>query len=165
MTRTDLKARPTVYNGIRMRSRLEAGFASWLDKMHITWAYEVEALSAPGIGQWLPDFVIEVAADRDDGVNVFYVDVKPKVFLDDRTHASEELVRWQRIVSACQLTGTAVAASDALFPGGAIGYDDWNDGFVRYIWQWSPNERFGTVTLESIPPPALTPWHGDWWKI
>lgn len=50
--------RPTVYNGIPMRSRMEAAFAAWLDDQDgVKWEYEPYALAGPG-GQYLPDFVI-----------------------------------------------------------------------------------------------------------
>jgi hypothetical protein len=38
-----------------MRSRLEAGFARWLDVSGVKWEYEPFALSGDH-GQWLPDF-------------------------------------------------------------------------------------------------------------
>lgn len=50
-------ARPTIHGGIRMRSRLEAGFARWLDEQGIEWQYEPYALSGER-GQYLPDFVL-----------------------------------------------------------------------------------------------------------
>ncbi len=57
MTAKTFKARPTVYKGIQMRSRLEAGFATWLDKHHFEWEYEPYALATDD-GQYLPDFVL-----------------------------------------------------------------------------------------------------------
>lgn len=48
-------ARPTVYKGIQMRSRLEAGFAAWLDGEGIDWEYEPSAFGSER-GQYLPDF-------------------------------------------------------------------------------------------------------------
>jgi len=56
-----IKARPTTYKGIRMRSRLEAGYAAhldaltWLDRS--TWEYEPRAFANQD-GQYLPDFVV-----------------------------------------------------------------------------------------------------------
>ena len=52
---TKHKPRPTVYKGIQMRSRLEAGFAAWLDGRFIKWHYEPCAF-ADERGQYLPDF-------------------------------------------------------------------------------------------------------------
>jgi len=52
-----LKARRTIYNGIRMRSRLEARVAAWFDSLGLDWVYEPKAF-ASGAGQYLPDFRI-----------------------------------------------------------------------------------------------------------
>jgi hypothetical protein len=68
MKRPHIPARPTVYKGIRMRSRLEADYASALDRDGETWEYEPTCFGGPD-GQWLPDFRI-----GHDGI---YVEVKP----------------------------------------------------------------------------------------
>ena len=67
-------ARRTTYNGIRMRSRLEARFAATLDSWDdtIAWAYEPQAF-ANGSGQYLPDFRV-TARDIPDPL---YIEVKP----------------------------------------------------------------------------------------
>lgn len=52
-----LKARPTVYAGIHMRSRLEARFAQELDRRHVRWRYEPLCFASK-TGQYLPDFEI-----------------------------------------------------------------------------------------------------------
>jgi hypothetical protein len=54
---TSIKGRPTVYNGIQMRSRLEADYAAYLDGNGRTWKYEPECF-ANAEGQWLPDFQV-----------------------------------------------------------------------------------------------------------
>lgn len=70
-----LRARPTLYNGIAMRSRLEARYAAWLDREHIRWEYEPECF-ATSTGQYLPDFrlhdIIIFGSPR-----VLYIDTKP----------------------------------------------------------------------------------------
>lgn len=63
-------ARPTVYNGIQMRSRLEATFAGFLDEVGFEWAYEPRAYGS-GRAQYLPDFEI-----RFGGIDPIYVEVK-----------------------------------------------------------------------------------------
>lgn len=49
------RGRPTLYNGVRMRSRLEADFAAYLDQIAGHWRYEPECFAGQS-GQWLPDF-------------------------------------------------------------------------------------------------------------
>ena len=50
-----IKARPTLYKGIQMRSRLEADYAAHLDRWGAHWEYEPECFASEA-GQWLPDF-------------------------------------------------------------------------------------------------------------
>lgn len=69
------KARPTVYHGIQMRSRLEALWAAEWDQRRsdgelIGWQYEPKAF-ATRRQQYLPDFRL------DYGTSVEYVEVKP----------------------------------------------------------------------------------------
>jgi hypothetical protein len=70
---TEIKARATLYKGIRMRSRLEADFAADLDRQGYRWGYEPECFAGPG-GQWLPDFGCTFA---DDGDWAIFDEVKP----------------------------------------------------------------------------------------
>lgn len=71
-------ARPTVYNGIPMRSRLEARFAAYLDTdgaldEGMTWTYEPRAYASQQ-GQYLPDFEV-----RGEGATRLFVEVKPTI--------------------------------------------------------------------------------------
>jgi hypothetical protein len=66
-----LKARPTMYRGIQMRSRLEAKFAARLDHIGVTWEYEPMCF-ADESGQYLPDFMIDLAGEPN-----IYIEVKP----------------------------------------------------------------------------------------
>jgi hypothetical protein len=78
---TQHKARPTTYKGVKMRSRLEAGFAAWLDKHHFTWEYEPQAFASSD-GQYLPDFRLANAYTSWSPQPVtVYIEVKPKSFM------------------------------------------------------------------------------------
>src|SRR5579859_2360584 len=70
---TTIQARPALYRGIRMRSRLEADYAAHLDQWGARWEYEPECF-AGAAGQWLPDFGISFA---DDGPLRIFTEVKP----------------------------------------------------------------------------------------
>jgi hypothetical protein len=67
-----MKARPTFYRGIRMRSRLEAHVARWLDTHPnpLPWEYEPVCFAGT-IGQYLPDFVLHHPTFDS------YIEVKP----------------------------------------------------------------------------------------
>ena len=77
-----LQARPTTYNGIAMRSRLEARFAALWDHLGWVWEYEPRAYASPA-GQYLPDFLI--VDDRCAGGcrhGPTFIEVKGTVALD-----------------------------------------------------------------------------------
>lgn len=77
MSTVQWKARPTVYRGIPMRSRLEASYAAKLDKTEFEWVYEPRAYGAPGRQQYLPDFELRLP-----GMTLSaYVEVKPTLEL------------------------------------------------------------------------------------
>lgn len=77
----ELKPRPTIYKGIKMRSRLEASFAQWLDSWpFLCWEYEPCAFASED-GQYLPDFRAEgFRAAWLDGDQHVYFEVKPSIF-------------------------------------------------------------------------------------
>lgn len=65
-----IPARPTVYRGIQMRSRMEADHAAFLDDAGFTWRYEPRAYGSQD-GQYLPDFEL-IGLDQPT-----FVEVKP----------------------------------------------------------------------------------------
>lgn len=69
MNISPLLARTTYYKGIKMRSRLEASWAAYLDRMGLSWQYEPAAY-ADVQGQYLPDFRVE------DGDGCKHLEVK-----------------------------------------------------------------------------------------
>jgi hypothetical protein len=71
MTEYNIKAIPTMYNGVQFRSRLEATWAAFFDLCGWDWDYEPIDLNG-----WIPDFVLK-------GVSYnIYVEVKPFTNLD-----------------------------------------------------------------------------------
>jgi len=74
---TTIQARPTTYNGIQMRSRLEARYAAALDRMHLVWEYEPRAFASED-GQYLPDFCVIEGPKPGD---ITYIEVKPTLDL------------------------------------------------------------------------------------
>lgn len=85
-----LKARPTTYKGIEMRSRLEARFAGALDDLGIQWEYEPRAF-ASGQNQYLPDFKVWVEEEF-----VAYIEVKPH--LGENNDAAGDILHAMRII-------------------------------------------------------------------
>jgi hypothetical protein len=66
--RYTIEAKPTFYNGVQFRSRLEAKWAAYFDLEGWKWWYEPIDL-----GNWSPDFLIKLEPS-DDGC---YIEVKP----------------------------------------------------------------------------------------
>lgn len=90
--------RPTTYNGIRMRSRLEATWAARLDELDYAWEYEPRCF-ANQHGQYLPDFYVvtdampcylEVKGVIDDSVAIRR---RVEIIFDSEPNASLVVVR------------------------------------------------------------------------
>ncbi len=75
-SRPETKGRTTLYKGIKMRSRLEADYASTLGRHGEVWEYEPFCFAADGV-QWLPDFRISHPGHK----SARYVEVKPAQLL------------------------------------------------------------------------------------
>lgn len=81
---TPLKARPTAYKGIRMRSRTEAAYAARLDGAGLSWEYEPRCF-ADETGQYLPDFRVTYHD------SVAYVEVKGVLVDEDVVPVQERM--------------------------------------------------------------------------
>lgn len=68
----ETRGRTTFYKGIKMRSRLEADFASTLGRHGEIWEYEPFCFAADGV-QWLPDFRVSYPGQK----TAQYIEVKP----------------------------------------------------------------------------------------
>lgn len=99
MTGTTIKARPTAYRGIEMRSRLEAHWAANLDKnwTRDVWEYEPHCFASEH-GQYLPDFGLR--RRRPDGTlsdKIRYHEVKPVSALADTAGVQATLAKMEII--------------------------------------------------------------------
>lgn len=158
-----LKARPTTYKGVRMRSRLEAGFAAWLDDAGVEWQYEPECYSAPELGQWLPDFLISAWVLDEYALSLtlleaptdlipplaarrrLLIDVKPRP-------AGESLIeRWQAITDANFVLADRPLAVCAC-PGNV-----WHSAIGEHL----VHHAEAGLILGDAP---VGPWVGEWWR-
>ena len=92
MTATDehrhIQAIPTRYGGLLFRSRLEARWALFFDRLHIPWEYEPQGFDI-GDGQaYLPDFLLGMG-------KIVWAEVKPSVWADE-----DGVARWERFMLA-----------------------------------------------------------------
>jgi hypothetical protein len=160
MTPQDLKARPTTYNGIKMRSRLEAGFAAWLDKYGFVWEYEPHAFASTD-GQYLPDF--RLAAVRCSWLrhpSRVYVEVKPVMDRNDRHVPQAMATIWGSEPDAV----LAVASPQGLGSGhgGGLGIV-YKTSMVPGKWVISdPNGRTPGIAIPQ--PKSMCPWPDRYWE-
>lgn len=168
------KARPTVYKGIQMRSRLEAGFAAWLDGQCLQWQYEPFAVAGPE-GQYLPDFVVSnlVFVTRGAVVPTF-IEVKPDSF---KLEGSEG----ERLARSMALVGQNVPSSLLVVvqPGRVtqvrqccpeecdddhpFGCDEGGFGpQLRWVASGAVSAPLGLARL--LPDTGL-PWADEYWKV
>ena len=84
-----LRARPTSYRGVQMRSRLEARVAAGLDIEGVAWKYEPECFANEN-GQYLPDFEWSM-----DETHQCFFEVKPPLDFEERdvVFARMEIIR------------------------------------------------------------------------
>lgn len=76
-----IRARPTLYRGIRMRSRLEARVAGHLDQIGIPWLYEPDCFASQD-RQYLPDFELW-PDDTKSGLPRAFLEIKPASIAKD----------------------------------------------------------------------------------
>jgi hypothetical protein len=145
----EIKARPTLYKGIQMRSRLEADYAALLDGEGSTWDYEPTCFAADGI-QWLPDFRVTVAHGEP---RLRYIEVKP----------AEMLHR--------QCEGDFIGRADAILRRMAVAWESEPDAELKlsfhaygraypdFMVYGMPREPW-TCIDNLTPHPTLTIWPG-----
>lgn len=164
---SDFKARPTVYKGIRMRSRLEAGFAAWLDANGFDWEYEPQAFASEA-GQYLPDFrlaEIDVAGSAQGAAcATAYVEVKPDSFdfTDVEKHAA--LARSMGVIHESEPDALLllVRPSSVHMLRTAPGQFGW--GSMEWAWVTS---SVGSRPIGLVFPLARhrRPWPDEFWRV
>lgn len=104
--RAALRARPTVYRGTLMRSRLEATFAANLDRYALSWQYEPCAY-ADATGQYLPDFEVQ-----HDGFR-WFVEVKPlpSLALNDWDEFDRQMATIDAIADRLHIVRSSIPAA------------------------------------------------------
>jgi ribosomal protein S27E len=74
-----MKPIQTEYKGYRFRSRLEARWAVFFDKIGIKWQYEPEGFVLKSGKKYLPDFYLPDVSHRSSPGNGVYIEIKPTV--------------------------------------------------------------------------------------
>lgn len=164
----DFTPRPTLYKGIQMRSRLEAGYAQWLDSWDVDWTYEPQAFASEA-GQYLPDFVLRGVATLSAGrvgydEGDIYVEVKPPNFAD-----LDGLARRMDIIHASQPSAALVLErpehQPLLLSSAAIsGVRWWPLAWVYDSSHSTSTEFKERLVLVNALHPRLAAWPPGYWK-
>lgn len=110
-----LTGRETMYEGIKMRSRLEAGWAAYLDGLELPWVYEPMCF-ANRDGQYLPDFRVT------DGGSAIYLEVKGVLADHEEARRRMEIV-WDSEPAARLVI---VVGPPTITPVDGLGDDFWH---------------------------------------
>ena len=159
---TTFKARPTTYKGIEMRSRLEAGFAMWLDANHFDWKYEPKCFAGEA-GQYLPDFGlygVQVAGYPPVSLTV-YVETKHALWSEDWDDLLRVAERMRVVWETEPHAFLAIAQPEPSYPILTI-VGDREAGIHLGGWVAS---RSGCAPNIALPLTSEElPWYGEWWK-
>ncbi len=130
-----MQAKPTFYNGYLFRSKLEAKWAVFFDKLRIPYRYEPEAFLCEDGSQYTPDFYLPESYLRGRPKGL-YLEIKPLGWERDRGYQD-------RIASAFMdgrdEDGCPKGAGLVLFIGDPL--DIVIDGEWRHDWRENPNEQ------------------------
>lgn len=149
-----IKAIETIYNGYRFRSRLEARWAVFFDKLQIQYEYELQGFELPGGIRYLPDFYVPSL-----GV---HVEVKPHGKLS--ASEIEKLVRFAADADKPTLLISGTPTNESMFLLTRLTLPAWDeiedakgdDELLRALF-WEAIEDGGQVAISSAP--MARGWH------
>ncbi len=140
-----IKARPTKYAGIQMRSRLEADFARSLDEDGLDWKYEPECYAGPA-GQWLPDF--SYTTDR-----LMLIEVKPASFLDKEFDSRDPIDRVDELLRRMEMAWLSE-------PAAGLVLECWPFGSYEGAHRIMASGGTRTWIFDSVRVPGILLWPG-----
>lgn len=164
----DFTPRPTTYKGIQMRSRLEAGFAAWLDARGVEgWEYEPRAFASEA-GQYLPDFRVPRLRVSRFKSHPAYIEVKPAhVFKQqDERHAIaiRMAVIWESEPDAHLIVASPTPVEN--FPGVAVIIrTETGSPVATPMWGWWAEAQQGRLEIALPLYPQAGPWFGEYWNV
>lgn len=160
---SDFTPRPTTYRGIQMRSRLEAGFAAWLDEWNFEWSYEPQAFASER-GQYLPDFRIDVQVFPWKKTYA-YVEVKPATFrIDENLQAAMSII-WDSEAEAFLLVAQPRHPSQTDRPEHASIVMLQPPHAAPYYMPWVPVPGSpGRLALAQQVSATCEPWPDGFWR-
>lgn len=161
-----IPARPTVYEGIPMRSRMEARMAAYFDRLGWPWEYEPRAYASGGT-QYLPDFEIRPSVGG------------PSVYLDVKgAHPTlgqlDALLRRMLVIRASEPAAWLAVCSDATIAHGRFGLcapdsEQWHERYVMGCPDHPQRVEFHLLRGDDMVAPWCVPCDPDrtvlvkWW--
>ena len=143
-----IKARPTMYAGVQMRSSLEARWAAFFDIVGWDWQYEPTDLAG-----YIPDYTIQLQ-------HRILVEVKPFIW-DGAEDEEQELAHARVKIDQSGWTGEAwIVGVTVLDADGRnathAGVADWSCGMYREDGVWGPAGLYACAMCN-----GKTPFHRD----
>lgn len=140
-----IKARTTMYKGIKMRSRLEADFAAFLDRNTPDWDYEPICFAGPD-GQWLPDFRV-----THNGQHIYF-EIKPRALLEDEGADLDPLLE--------QMSVMWLTEPDAILQLTFWTYGEPQGSYTFFGIPPDDPEQFTWWCGDGLTPDEVIPWVG-----
>jgi len=134
----NIAAIPTEYRGMKFRSRLEARWAIFFDRLGLHWEYEPEAYALPDHTGYMPDFwIAELKC---------YVEIKGNTFLPVEREKAAQLARGTGY-PVYIFTGPPLRGDDTIAYGHPFGYCVADDLSVAGDRVWKQCEDCGRLGL------------------
>lgn len=119
-----MKPIETIYNGYRLRSRLEARWAVFFDALGIKWVYEPEGYDLGKLGYYLPDFwLIEIGC---------FAEVKPQTFTEEEWNKASSLPQHCLVLDGVPENKYYIVAGDPEDHGDRCSYEQYLKGNTWY---------------------------------
>ena len=141
----DIKPIETDYKGYKFRSRLEAKWAVFFDKIRIPWQYEPDGYDLGDLGWYLPDFYLPWFKA--------FIEIKPdNLDLISITKAKDKLIRLFESVDCVTMLCIGDPANDKMSifcndvndsSGG--GPNEWEVKFLEGVKIWDENGSWETT--------------------
>lgn len=127
-----MKAIPTTYRGVQFRSRLEARWAQFMDRIGVVWEYEPEGVQLKDGTRYLPDFWLPLVHHR-GRQGAIYFEIKPTSPTEGEQHKARLLAWGSAIPVIVVERSPGVCSVESLeeHVGGMAGWHDQGLQFAR----------------------------------
>jgi len=166
----DIKPIPTVYNGHKFRSRLEARWAVAFDVAKIEWVYEMEGFDLGGGVNYLPDFWLpqvkmwaevkpcDFSETEQEKCRRLAIGTKCPVLMLDGMPSDQNFWGWE----ICQETGEAALDDWVLFAGEGYHIEESRFYQCTGVGAWNRDYANGYDAIDPSEPVRKAREHRFW---